>query len=212
MEDVDNNPSKHSSPQKFLLSREQKPLGRTWEDWTIEWWQWVLSIEKDKNPGIDTTGSKFNPHQPYGNVIFLVGTFEGNAERSYVIPKGKNIFFPIINFITSYTEEPDLKTESQLIARATQDIDSIVNKRLIIDGFDLGDVEKYRIRSPVFDLTFPENNVFDFKPGPTKAISDGYWIFLRPLTFGRHDIYASGSCYYGKTTESILWHLEVKDS
>jgi hypothetical protein len=170
----------------------------------------LLSIQKDNNPGIDATGIKFNPNQGNPDVIFLVGSFEGHAERKYVIPAGKSILFPIINFTTSYIEEPHLKTESELIVRAKEDIDSIIKKEAMIDGMKLQDIEKYRVQSPVFDLRYPENNVFGFVHGLTKAISDGYWVFLKSLTQGRHEIYTFGSCYSGRTTESMTWHLEVR--
>jgi hypothetical protein len=195
----------------MIIQRDVAPYGTSWEDWTIRWWRWILSIEKSKNPGLDSSGEKFDPNQGHPNVIFLVGTFEGYAERYYDIPEKKAILLPVINFITSFIEEPDLKTEQQLVSRAKEDIDSMVRKRLTIDGTGLTDIEKYRVRSRAFDLTFPEDNIFGFRPGITKAISDGYWIFLKPLSHGRHTIYASGSCYSGKTTESITWHLHVNN-
>jgi hypothetical protein len=202
--------SQDNTLDEIIYPREDKPYGITWEDWTVRWWQWLLSIQKENNPGLDPTGAKFDPNQRDPNVIFLAGTFEGHAERKYVIPAGKSILFPIVNFTTSYTEEPQLKTESELISCAKEDIDSIVKKEVIIDGLKLCDIEKYRVQSPVFDLVYPEDNVFGFVHGPTKAISDGYWIFLKSLTPGIHEIYACGSCYSGRTTESITWNLEVR--
>ncbi|MFL6440562.1 MAG: hypothetical protein ACJ702_01240 [Nitrososphaeraceae archaeon] len=53
---------------------------------------------------------------------------------------------------------------------------------VIINGVKLENLENYRIQSPLFDVTFPENNIFSVKPGSTKAVSDGYWVFSEPLT------------------------------
>ena len=39
-----------------------------------------------------------------------------------------------------------------------------------------------------FDLDFPENNVYDVQPGITRLVCDGYWIFLEPLSSGKHHI------------------------
>jgi hypothetical protein len=194
-----------------MYSRNDKPYGKSWEEWTSKWWQWLLSIPKESNPGIDTTGEKFDANQNDPNVVFLVGTFGGSAERNYTIYAGKSILFPIINFTTSYIEEPFLKTESELKSRAKQDIDDIVNKEAVVDGMKLQDIEKYRVQSPVFDLTYPENNVFELSSGSTRAISDGYWVFLKPLSPGMHDIHAVGSCSSGKTRVDITWHLDVKE-
>jgi hypothetical protein len=76
---------------------------------------------------------------------------------------------------------------------------------------ELQNVEKYRVQSPVFDLTYPKSNVFGLPSGPTRAISDGYWVFLKPLSPGMHDVYAAGSCSSGKTKVECMWHLNVKD-
>ncbi len=194
-----------------MYSRNDKPYGKSWEEWTSKWWQWLLSIPKESNPGIDTTGEKFDANQNDPDVVFLVGTFGGSAERNYTIYADKSILFPIINFTTSYIEEPFLKTESELKSRAKQDIDDIMNKEAVVDGMKLQDVEKYRVQSPVFDLTYPENNVFELSSGSTRAISDGYWVFLKPLSPGMHDIHAVGSCSSGKTRVDITWHLDVKE-
>jgi hypothetical protein len=64
---------------------------------------------------------------------------------------------------------------------------------IIIDGVKLENLENYRIQSPLFDVTFPENNIFSVKPGSTKAVSDGYWVFLEPLTVGKHELEFSAS-------------------
>ena len=49
-------------------------------------------------------------------------------------------------------------------------------------------IKPQRILSPIFNLDFPENNVYDIQPGSTRSVCDGYWIFLEPLQRGRHYI------------------------
>lgn len=199
------------SNYSIMYRRDENPFGKTWEEWTAKWWQWILSIPKEGNPGIDTTGKKFDANQNDPNVLFLVGTYGGSAERNYTIPKGKALLFPIINFTTSYAEEPALKTESELISRAKSDIDDIVNKEATVDGVELHEVDKYRVASLPFDITLPENNVFGLEAGLTRAVSDGYWVFLKPLTPGKHEIHAAGSCSSGKTTVDITFRLTVNE-
>lgn len=198
------------SNYRSLYKRHEKPLNKTWEEWAADWWRWALSIPKDKNPGNDQTGEKFNIDQDHAEVLFLVGTYGGSADRSFSIPEGKSLLFPIINFTTSYAEEPALKTESELILHAKKDIDDITYKEASIDGIKLKNVDKYRIASQPFDMTFPENNVFGARPGPTRAVSDGYWIFLKPLSLGKHTIHAAGSCSSGKTKVDTTWRITVE--
>ena len=200
----------YGRPLLSFFLRSMTPFGASWEEWTIRWWKWILSIPIDMNPGIDPSGKKFSTDQPYHEVIFLAGTFEGHAKRTYFIPSSRGIFFPVINFITSFAEEPQLKTDSDLIIRANEDIASLTNVNVIIDGISIQNIDEYRVQSPVFDIQFEERNAFKLPPGPTRAISDGFWIFLRGLTSGWHTIRVIGSCYSGTTQESTTWNLRVK--
>jgi hypothetical protein len=192
----------------IIYDLNEKPFGKTWAEWTAECWKWLLEIPKDVNPGYDDSSEKIlNQQDP--NVVFLIGTYGGSAVRHYRIPIGKAILFPVVAFTTSFAEEPQLRTESDLISRAKKDIDDISRMQAIIDGEIINDLSRYRVMSPIFEFTFPEDNVVGAKAGASKGISDGYWIFLKPLNPGKHTVYASGSCSSGKTTVDVLWHLTV---
>ncbi len=190
-----------------IFARTSKPYGKSWEEWTEEWWKWILSIPRRDNPGygIDPTSSQSN-----GNVFFLAGTFGGSARRIVNIPSNKALFFPIINFTTSYAEDFSLKDDEQMLAEARKDIDDIIEKKLVIDGVQHGDIEKYRIPSKPFKLHFPDDNVFGARPGPTTGVSDGYWIFLEPLPVGHHKIWTLGSCSSGRTKVDVTYDLHIK--
>jgi hypothetical protein len=164
-----------------VYSLDEKPNGLTYGNWTAKWWQWFVSIPQD--------GQNQN-----GPVWFLTGTFGGTAERTCEIPAGKAILFPVLNTECSYLENPELKTESELLTCAKQAQDSgSITMSATVDGTQLKNLEKYRVGSQLFDLVFPENNVFSVAPGKTKAVSDGFWVFLEPLSSGNHEIDQSGS-------------------
>jgi len=55
------------------------------------------------------------------------------------------------------------------------------------------DLKSYRIQSPLFSVTLPEDNIFGVTAGPTQAVSDGYWVFLSPLSPGNHEIHFRGA-------------------
>lgn len=194
-----------------MYSREEKPFGKTWEEWTAKWWQWLLSIPRNHNPGLDQTGENFDLNQLDPNVLFLAGALAGFApvERTITINTGKAVLFPVINFITSYAEEPSLKSEEALLSHAKSNIDDISKKEANINGVNFTDLEKYRVQSKVFDVTFPEDNVYGLRPGPTMGASDGYWIFLKPLP-GTYDIRIAGSCLSGRITINVMLHLDIK--
>ena len=174
-----------------LFSVDSKPYGLQYAEWTVRWWRWVLSIPKDRNPLIDSTGEHCAEGQRQsGPVWFLAGT-TGNiyrAERKCIIPTGKAILFPILVSQFSYAEVPSIKSNEELIATTAKDIDNWSLLEVIIDGLKLNGLQKYRVKFGPFDLSLPENNVWDITAGPTKAVSNGFWAFLKPLKDGSHTI------------------------
>ncbi|HEU4443885.1 MAG TPA: hypothetical protein VFR94_04340 [Nitrososphaeraceae archaeon] len=201
-----------SIANRFLFSRTETPYGCSWELWTIRWWRWLLSIPKHASPALDPTGELFNleTQDKDCEVIFLPGNLGGSSVRTYVLPSGKALLIPIINFTTSYKEEPFLKTEHDLVCRAKKDIDDIVEKFAEIDGEPIYNLEEYRVSAPPFGTTIIPDNLFNIGHGETTSISDGYWIFLRPLTAGSHKIHTIGSCSSGKTCVDSTLYLKVK--
>ena len=199
--------------KKCLFIRNEKPYGYSWEEWTIKWWKWLLTIPKLSNPALDTTGELFSleTQDKDSEVIFLPGNLGGYSARTYVLPSGKALLIPIINFTTSYSEEPTLRTELELLSRANNDIDDITEKFAEIDGHPIYNLEEYRVRAPPFETFVIPDNIFNVTPGQTTAVSDGYWIFLRPLSIGMHEIHTFGSCSSGKTCVDSKLYLTVKE-
>lgn len=194
---------------EYLFSRGDHPLGRSWEEWTCQWWKWILSIPRTDNPGYDKTGERISKNQ-HSDVLFLPGTFGGVAERNISIPANKPILLPVINCTTSFAEAPRLKTESQLMEFVKSQIDDIGIKHASLDGIELKNMEQYRVRSQIFDVFFPEDNVYNVKSGQTRAASDGFWLFLKPLSPGLHQIHTNGSCLLGKIRIEVKYSLCVQ--
>jgi hypothetical protein len=174
-----------------LFQTDSSPYGRTYVKWTEKWWQWVFSIPKDQSPIIDRTGKNCAICQK-GPVWYLGGTTgsTSHAIRSCVIPHRKSILFPIIVSQFSRSEKPNLNYR-QLISYTAKDIDHFSLLQVIIDDIFLTDLSQYRIQS-YFNLDLIDNNIWGIKPGPTKAASDGFWIFLKPLPLGEHIIKFQG--------------------
>jgi hypothetical protein len=88
-------------------------------------------------------------------------------------------------------------------------MDVISNLEVIVDGVKLNDLQRYRVQSPIFDVVLPENNLFDGTPGPTRGASDGYWLFLEPLSKGKHMIHSFGSCLAGKISIGVNYDITI---
>lgn len=185
-----------------------RPFGRTYAEWTARWWQWVLSIAKTENPLVDQNGKNCASNQS-GAVWFLAGALKGSAERSCTIPTDKAILFPVIN-VEASVAEGDGSTEEELSARVKFEMDQITDMQAMIGGTNLDESKQYRIQSPLFNVTLPADNVLGLPAQTTKMMSEGYWLFLKPLKPGNYDLYSFGSCLAGRIKIGITYHLTIE--
>ena len=200
---------KHAVCIPKLFSIESKPYGLPYAEWTAKWWQWALSIPKDHNPLVDNTGENYAERQN-GPVWFLAGTTGKmqRAERRCVIPSEKAILFPVIVSQFSFLEVPSIKTDEELISHTAKDIVRWSVLEATIDGLELHDLDKYHIQFGPFDLSLPENNIWDIRAGSTKAVSDGFWVFLEPFNNGVHTINFHGIEPHFET--EVTYHITIK--
>ena len=44
----------NSMPAMYDIN--EKPFGKSWEEWTAKWWQWFFSTPIENHPAYDKTG------------------------------------------------------------------------------------------------------------------------------------------------------------
>ena len=190
---------------------------------TADWWKWVMAIPSEINPLLDKTGEDCGVNQQ-GPVWYLVGTpgetkignlTTGDAERDCVIPEGKKILFPIIN--VQCLELNDQIFGPQLEEKLRQCAEDIINEVDIleasIDGKNITNFEKFRVQSPLFTITIPEDNAFgytNFTNIPQKTISDGYWVEVKGLDPGEHTIEFTGGATAFDFVTHVLYHITIE--
>lgn len=199
-----------TSSNLSVYSIDSKPYGLSYGEWTAKWWQWIYSIPETDNPGNDETGEKCAVGQNDPDVWMLVGTPGGKVSRTCSVPEGKAILFPIINVECDYIVDRNLKTESDLRKCAKTDQDKAINLLVTVDGAAIPNLQMYRMQSPLFNLTYPEDNIAGLPAGSTYAISDGYWILLKPLPLGKHEIRFSGSLVDFTATGPVNFVTDAK--
>lgn len=173
-----------------VFQPHSKPYNLTYGDWTARWWQWAYSMPRESNPAYDDTGQYCSENQR-GPVWFFPGTYGKSVIRECTVPTGKAILFPILNSECSFAEFPELETVEDLRICAKTFQDQVTDLHASIDGQEISkiELEKYRIQSPPFYFTLPENYILDLPTNTTTgAISDGNWVFVKPLIPGRHEI------------------------
>lgn len=188
-----------------VLPPHAYPFGKSYGDWSAEWWKWVISIPADNNhpfndPNWDCSVSS---HQQSGKVWYLVGAFTAvfpappGQQKTYScnIPTGKAIFFPVINTECSNVEHDTIWYAADETA-ARQCAESLtsgpvgydVDLEVIVDGKRVKHVTRYRFQSPYFSYNLPQPNILGASEAEGKSVSDGYWVMLAPLSSGSHTV------------------------
>jgi hypothetical protein len=180
-----------STKNTQVLSTDSKPYGLTYGEWTAKWWKWAYSIPKNVNPSYDDSGRLCSEGQNEP-VWFLTGSYKHHVDRYCNMPAGKSILFPILNSECSIAEFPYLKSEQDLRKCAKEMQDSVIREHAFIDGVSIKGLDKYHVQSPLFNFTLGTNNILGLPAQTTQAISDGNWVFLKPLPVGKHTIYFKG--------------------
>jgi hypothetical protein len=107
-----------------------------------------------------------------------------------------------------------LRTEDDLRACATRDQDLVTEASATLNGSVL---QVHRVQSPLFNFTYPAGNVFGAPVGPTKAVSEGFWVFIKPLQPGKYELHVQGLLVDPTVTgpvnlvEDSTYHLTVEN-
>ncbi len=177
-----------------ILPPDEPWAGVTRGEWDARWWQWAISMPVDVNPGADATGERCGLGQS-GPVFFLPGNFgiEPPVERTCVVAEGTAIYVTPANVECSTVEPPPFfgRTEDELRGCATTGLDEATDLQARVNGQDVAELETYRTSSPLFTLTFPENNVFGVEPGVAQAVSEAYSFIIAPPPPGDYEIAVS---------------------
>ena len=169
-----------------VFSKDSAPYSIPYGDWLAKWWQWSFSIRVAEHPRDAYTPEKCAINQE-GPVWFLADQLGGREERTCTIPAGKAIFVPLLVGVCDYGES-DVKSDEDL-RRCAMEGNEYGVIEATVDGVKLKNLEQYRTQSGFFNITIPEDNIYDNSPGIFRALSDGFFVFLEPLPPGKHDVH-----------------------
>jgi len=214
---------------------ERKAFGKTYGEWSADWWQWALEMPATHHPLFDTADCS---NRQSGHVWFLGGKFCAatsqigcsspgtvTAERSCTIGPETALFFPILNGEDSYVEELAGTSEQTLRTNIKSWTDPSPNFMITasVDGWPLHPVRICTSgtfcspeQSPLFFFRLPHHDNLMAAIGETwvpdgalsAGVSDGYYVLLPPLPVGHHTIF-----FYGRNggfSLDITYHITVR--
>ena len=193
-----------------VVDPTQTVAGITQLELSQQWWQWVVSIPASSNPQFDTDGSLAQTNNN-GPVFFVAGNFGGTSERTFTVPAGKPLFFPVLNNADfefrdarpnciddpTYLDPNHTSLECALSFISPALEPDKVTLQATLDGQNLLNFfpSHRQTSTSFFDIDLPIGNVFGKDAGnyPGIVVSDGYWIALDGLSPGQHTLIFGGT-------------------
>jgi hypothetical protein len=173
----------------IFYTPKDTPLGVPYGDWIKEYWDWWANYPMSQTPA-EHKGRYQCFLNDIGNAIFLVDPLKMNVEETYScnVPFGKPIFFSLVT--SEYDTGVDgyeKATDKELLDSAKHDDDSNSFK-LTVDGNIIPTefIKSLRTESPFWNITIVPGNHYDSVPGIFRAVAEGFYIFLKPLSPGSH--------------------------
>jgi hypothetical protein len=195
----------------LIFGINERPFGLAYSDWTVKWWNWIIQIPKEINPLFDINGKNAYLNQIDSNVFFLCQTLESSDKipvRNIKIPKETSVFMPIINWISILHE--DGENDQELLSTARERMNAVKDLQININELELttNQLKEFRVQSPIVDMFLPKKNIFDHPSRQTRIVSDGFWIFLKPISDSIR-IESLGSCSSGITKIGVDYNINT---
>ncbi len=151
--------------------------GLTLGEWEARSLQWVLSLPEEVSPWFEATKLRL------WTVRAGLLRRRGLAHRRVWWPRALRSTCGYRASVCSTVEPPPWfgRDEAELAACADDGLDGGPSElHASVNGQDVADLDAYRTTSPLFTVTFPEDNVIDVEPGVAHAISATYSFIIAP--------------------------------
>ena len=194
-----------------ILSPGEPWAGVTHSEWAARGYQWTFSMPADVNPILDPTGEPCGLGQS-GPVFFYMGNFAGADRTRCVVAEGTAIYVHVVGKECSTVEPPPYfgRTEDELRACASATLDhEVVDFEARVNGEDVADLDTFRNTTPMFTITFPENNVYEVDPGVARAVAEQYSFIIAPPPPGEYEIFTSYIDSGGLTATTVTVVVEA---
>jgi hypothetical protein len=222
--------------QPKILSPAKPQFGQTYKQWSATWIRWAFGMSvhsppftgRVTHPLVDLTGSACGAGQS-GPVWYLGGAFfqvgvpnDAPIVRNRCsVPRGKALFFPMLNATCTAVEGTGNGCGASLAERQAIVgglIDLVDPVQVDVDGRSLQIPKGARVGAggPGYCLTMAPDDLLtwigetNIVPGITcDTADDGYYAMLEPLPAGRHVVHFRGEVPSFQFVLDVTYRLRV---
>lgn len=205
-----------TSNQVKIFPPESTPYGLSYTEHVKNYWKFLASIPASITPMTDFTGERCIAGQmDNASVFYLAGSGAKiqTEPRICNIPAGHGVMFMAGSSIMNSIAESPASSIEELNEAAKQDSAEAKDLYVEINGqqkYTTEDIRKFQVNTGEMEVEFPTNGDGIFgvsKPGPTKAVADGFYMITEPLKPGTYDLHIKGINMDGKIK---IGHTDLK--
>jgi hypothetical protein len=195
-----------NGPNAKVFPPDAHPYGKSYAEWSATWWPWALNEPAATNPVLDPTGANCAVGQSSSKVWLLAGTFGFNspAVRACTVPKDRALLVPVLNnFWCVFPEDPpEQRTPEFIRAQMSFMRTDATGLSVTVDGVVVRDVASFYVESIPWPYAFRPGNIFGLDWICAPAVDFGYYVMVKPLSPGKHEIRFKGA-FPGFQTDTI---------
>jgi hypothetical protein len=188
-------PNKGSAAEQAIqpLPPDGTAYGMRMPDWAVAYLQWLFSIPVDSSPflAFDTMGERAGVGQRAPVWFVPAYPVPGSGIRTVTIPDGQAVL--VSPAVILRTEPPGTVLEDELLDFSDQPpyLERIQVLEVSLDGALVPDIQRHRLKTPVFSISLAPGNLFEVpvtagKEARVAAAAEGYWFLYPPLPPGKH--------------------------
>lgn len=188
---------------RSVYSPRDRIAGDSQARWVQRYWEWVRSFAPAESPSADPSGYRCGAGQS-GPVWFLTGSKATTpVQRECEVPEGKILLVPIVNVLAQANPAAQVACDSLLIS-LRQFSSGVADLRFKLNGVALESPQRFLLGTGCFRLR-------DASSGQTGiAVGSGYWIFVKPVKKGRHEVEFGGTFSADGFQQDIRYVLHVR--
>jgi len=194
----------NAETRELIFSVNEKPYNKSFADWAVWWWNHHLSIADIKeNNSLAHPRDNYSPEkcswgQDNGPVWFLPdGKDQSDISKPEIreckVPQGKALLVQIVGSGCSKGEglkdEEELRNCAIWVLPTAEFSAKIDGTEVMNTKKDPGVRQKFYVEPYKAKLTYVKNSYYrEVKAGTYDGMVAGYYLFVRPLSPGLHDI------------------------